>query len=122
MSEEEPIKEEGISFYLQDKVLEYFRVKVLLHERLFFEKTLPIQGQASDFYVIFHELFFLIKNNINNGLKKELDGWYGREVPDNDKQRRLYFKTGLDISEKMDKELEKLGITSLNTFGGYIPI
>ena len=123
MSEEvSTLKQEGLPLYIEDKVMEYFRVKTLLRERLFFMKKMPFSGQASDFYVIVHEVFLLVKNNMNNGLKTDINNWYSKEVPENDEKKRLYFKKGLEITEKLDVELDKLGITSLNTFGGYIPI
>ena len=102
--------------------MEYFRVKTFLRQQLFFKKGMPFETQASDFFVITHEVFLLIKNNMNDGLKKDIEDWFNMEVPVNVEKRRLHFKKGLEISEKLDVELDKLGITSLNTFGGYIPI
>ena len=123
MSEEiTAIKHEGFSFFIEDKVIQYFRVKTFLRERLFFKMKLPFENQASDFYIILYETFLLIKNNIGNRLKKDIEDWYAKEVPVNDRLKRQFFKKGLDLSEEFDKELEKLGVTSLNTFGGYIPL
>ena len=123
MSEEEfTIKQEGLPLYIEDKVVEYFRVKTLLRERLYFMKKMPFDNQASDFYVITHEVFLLIKNNMDDELKTNFSDWFNKEVPENVDKKRLHFKKGLEISEKLDVELDKLGITSLNTFGGYIPI
>ena len=123
MSEEITIlKQEGLPLYIEDKVVEYFRVKTLLRERLFFKKRMPFDSQASDFFIIMHEVFLLIKNNMDNELKTDIDDWFGKEVPDNVDKKKLHFKKGLEISEKLDVELDKLGITSLNTFGGYIPL
>ncbi|MCK4526026.1 hypothetical protein KAW18_01540 [candidate division WOR-3 bacterium] len=123
MSEEgTTIKQEGLPLYIEDKVIEYFRVKTLLRERLFFKKKMPFDNQASDFFIIIHEVFLLVKNNMNNGLKTDVKNWFNKEVPENEEKKRLHFKKGLEISEKLDVELDKLGITSLNTFGGYIPI
>ena len=123
MSEEiTTLKQEGLPLYIEDKVVEYFRVKTLLRERLFFKKRMPFDGQASDFFIIMHEVFLLIKNNMDNELKTDIDDWFGKEVPDNVEKKKLHFKKGLEISEKLDVELDKLGITSLNTFGGYIPL
>ena len=123
MSEEvSSLKQEGLPLYIEDKVVEYFRVKTFLRQQLFFKVGMPFETQASDFFVITHEVFLLIKNNMNDGLKKDIEDWFGVEVPVNVDKRRLHFKKGLEISEKLDVELDKLGITSLNTFGGYIPI
>ena len=123
MSEEvSSLKQEGLPLYIEDKVVEYFRVKTFLRQQLFFKVGMPFETQASDFFIITHEVFLLIKNNMNDGLKKDIEDWFGVEVPVNVDKRRLHFKKGLEISEKLDVELDKLGITSLNTFGGYIPI
>ena len=122
MSEEVSLKQEGLPLYIEDKVVEYFRVKTFLRQQLFFKVGMPFETQASDFFIITHEVFLLIKNNMNDGLKKDIEDWFGVEVPVNVEKRRLHFKKGLEISEKLDVELDKLGITSLNTFGGYIPI
>ena len=123
MSEgEEILKEGNIPSYLSQKVLDYIRVKTLLHERLFFKKGLPYETQASDFYIILFEMVQLTKHFIDNGFNKKISSWYAKEVPENDKLRQQFFKRGLELTEEFDKELEKLGVTSLNTFGGYIPL
>jgi hypothetical protein len=122
MSEEEILKEGNIPSYLGQKTLDYIRVKTLLHERLFFKKGLPYDTQASDFYIILFEMVQLTKHFIDNGFNEKISSWYGSEVPENDKLRRQFFKKGLKLTEEFDKELEKLGVTSLNTFGGYIPL
>lgn len=122
MSEEEILKEGNIPSYLGQKTLDYIRVKTLLHERLFFKKGLPYETQASDFYIILFEMVQLTKHFIDNGINEKVKDWYAKEVPENDKLKRQFFKRGLDLTEEFDKELEKLGVTSLNTFGGYIPI
>lgn len=122
MSEEEILKEGNIPSYLGQKTLDYIRVKTLLHERLFFKKGLPYEVQASDFYIILFEMMQLTKHFVDNGVNEKIKSWYGKEVPENDKLKRQFFKKGLDLTEEFDKELEKLGVTSLNTFGGYIPI
>lgn len=123
MSEEvSTLKQEGLPLYIEDKVVEYFRVKTLLRQQLFFKKGMPFETQASDFFIITHEVFLLIKNNMNEKLKKDIEDWFGVEVPVNVDKRRSHFKKGLKITEELDVELDKLGITSLNTFGGYIPI
>ena len=122
MSEEVSLKQEGLPLYIEDKVIEYFRVKTLLRERLFFKKKMPFDSQASDFFVIIHEVFLLVKNNMNNELKADVESWFNKEVPENEDKKRLHFKKGLEISEKLDMELDVLGITSLNTFGGFIPL
>ena len=123
MSEgEEILKEGNIPSYLSQKVLDYIRVKTLLHERLFFKKGLPYETQASDFYIILFEMLQLTKHFINGSINEKIKDWYGSGVPENDKLKRQFFKRGLDLTEEFDKELEKLGVTSLNTFGGYIPL
>ena len=123
MSEEvSSLKQEGLPLYIEDKVMEYFRVKTFLRQQLFFKRGMPFEIQASDFFIITHEVFLLIKNNMNDRLKTDISDWFSKEVPANIDKRRLHFKKGLEISEKLDVELDKLGITSLNTFGGYIPI
>lgn len=122
MSEEEILKEGNIPSYLGQKTLDYIRVKTLLHERLFFKKGLPFEAQASDFYIILFEMIQLTKHFLDDGINKKIGEWYNKEVPENDKLKRQHFKQGLELTEGFDKELEKLGVTSLNTFGGYIPL
>lgn len=119
---DEILREGNIPSYLGQKTLDYIRVKTLLHERLFFKKGLPYETQASDFYIILFEMVQLTKHFIDNGINEKIKDWYAKEVPENDKLKRQFFKRGLDLTEEFDKELEKLGVTSLNTFGGYIPL